>query len=52
MIKYKEYVFDNIDGVSIKNNVIYGNRIAKEKSDVKSRDLIIKINKENKRISK
>ena len=48
----KEYVFDNIDGVSIKNNVIYGNRIAKEKSDVKSRNLIIKINKENKRISK
>ena len=46
----KEYVFDNVDGVSVKNNIIYGNRIIKEKSDVKSRDLIIKINKENKRI--
>ena len=46
----KEYVFDNVDGVSVKNNIIYGNRIVKEKSDVKSRDLIIKINKENKRI--
>ena len=48
----KEYVFDNIDGVSIKNNVIYGNRIAKEKNDARFRNSIIKINKDNKRIAK